>query len=291
MTKYFFFAFVLIFSLASAQAKRIPLKKYQITQVSDSLNENSGLTFFQEKLLTINDSGNSSEIFQLNTQNGKIEKVYQTNLRNVDWEAISADTTSIYIGDFGNNLGTRKDLKVFKIPSQNQNLDLNSIQEFPFQFQNQIHFTPKNLNTDFDVEAMAYHNQKIQIFTKEWASKNISRYELDLNFTENQSLEKKESAPIQFSATDAYFYENQLYVVGYTKTLKVFLAIFNVDENGNWLSSKFRKIKLGNALKVGQVEGVAVNENGIFISAERFIFPLKTVPSKLYFIPHQILKK
>lgn len=283
--------FVVSVSLVSAQAKRIPLKKYQITQLSDSLNENSGLTFFQRHLLTINDSGNSSEIFQLNKQNGKIEKVYQTHLRNIDWEAISADSASIYIGDFGNNLGTRKDLKVFKIPVQNQNLDLNSIKEFPFQFQNQTDFTPKNLNTDFDVEAMVYNNNKIQIFTKEWASKNISRYELALNSIENQSLEKKESAPIQFSATDAYFYENQLYVVGYTKTLKVFLAIFNVDENGNWLSSKFRKIKLGNALKVGQIEGIAVNEKGIFISAERFIFPMKTVPSKLYFIPHHILKK
>lgn len=283
--------FVVSVSLVSAQAKRIPLKKFQITQLSDSLNENSGLTFFQGKLLTINDSGNSSEIFQLNAQNGKIEKVYQTNLRNIDWEAISADSTSIYIGDFGNNLGTRKDLKVFRIPVRNQNLDLNSIKEFPFQFQNQTDFTPKNLNTDFDVEAMVYHNNKIQIFTKEWASKNISRYELDLNSIENQSLEKKESAPIQFSATDAYFYENQLFVVGYTKTLKVFLAIFNVDEHGNWLSSKFRKIKLGNALKVGQVEGIAVNEKGIFISAERFIFPMKTVPSKLYFIPYHILKK
>lgn len=287
----FLLLFVLSSSYVAAQAKRIALKKYQISTLSDTLNENSGLTFFQNKLLTVNDSGNSSEIFQINTGNGRVKNIYQTGLRNIDWEAISTDSTSIYIGDFGNNQGTRTDLKIFKIKDLNENSDSNSVKEFPFRFKNQSDFTPKNLNTDFDVEAMVVENEKAHIFTKEWVSKQISRYELDLKSNKIQILEKKESIPIGFSATDAFLYENELYVVGYTKKLRVFLAIFTRNYAGQWLTPNFRKYRLGNALRVGQVEGVAVNDDGVYISAERFIFPLKTLPAQLYFIPHRILKK
>ncbi len=288
-------AFILLFILSSsyvaAQAKRIALKKYQISTLSDTLNENSGLTFFQNKLLTVNDSGNSSEIFQINTRNGRVKNIYQTGLRNIDWEAISADSTAIYIGDFGNNQGTRTDLKIFKIQDLNENSDSNSVKEFPFRFKNQSDFTPKNLNTDFDVEAMVVANEKAHIFTKEWVSKQISRYELDLKSNDIQILDKKESIPIGFSVTDAFLYENELYIVGYTKKLRVFLAVFTRNDAGQWLTPNFRKYRLGNALSIGQVEGVAVNQDGVYISAERFIFPLKTVPAQLYFIPHHILKK
>lgn len=285
----FLLLFVLSSSYAAAQAKRIALKKYQISTLSDTLNENSGLTFFQNKLLTVNDSGNSSEIFQINARNGRVKNIYKTGLRNNDWEAISADSTSIYIGDFGNNQGTRTDLKIFKIQDLNEASDSNS--EFPFRFKNQSDFNTKNLNTDFDVEAMVVENEKAHIFTKEWVSKQISRYELDLKSNDIQILDKKESIPIGFSVTDAFLYENELYVVGYTKKLRVFLAIFTRNDAGQWLSPNFRKYRLGNALSVGQVEGVAVNQDGVYISAERFIFPLKTVPAQLYFIPHHILKK
>ena len=98
------------------QTKTFKIKKFEIAILSDTLKENSGLNFFQNQLFTFNDGGNSSELFQINSQTGKIQHTFKTNLQNTDWEAITNDGNNFYIGDFGNNAGTRKDLKIYKIP-------------------------------------------------------------------------------------------------------------------------------------------------------------------------------
>ena len=73
--------FSIFFSLFvnAQQAKFLKINKYQIAVLSDSLQENSGLDFFEGKLFTVNDGGNSAELFQLNLKTGKIENKISTN--------------------------------------------------------------------------------------------------------------------------------------------------------------------------------------------------------------------
>ena len=268
------------------------INKYRTAVLSDSINENSGLDFFNNRLFTINDSGNSSEIFEIDHETGKLKNVFKTDLINKDWEAITSDSTNLYIGDFGNNVGNRNDLIIYKIPFDSALVDLNinKIKPIPFYYPEQKDFTPKNLNNNFDAEAMIFLDGKIHFFTKEWASKSTTHYTVDPRITDNQAAQKIENFPTDFVVTDAAYFNQKLYLVGYTKKAEVFLTVFNESEPGIFFQDKPKKYYLGSSLSIGQIEGIAVDEKGIYISGEEFNLPIVKVKPYLYFIPAEKLK-
>ena len=289
MKNLFLAIFVLISLNFSAQEEIqwLKIRPYLVAELSDSLQENSGLDLFQNRLLTFNDSGNSSEIFELNKNSGKIKNSFKTNLKNTDWEAITNDSTNIYIGDFGNNAGTRKDLKIYKLKFDRttDSLNVTSAQEISFYYPEQKNFSPKNLNNNFDGEAMIYLNGKLHLFTKEWASKKTTHYLIDPEISLNQAAEKIELYPTDYVVTDAAYFDKKLYLIGYTKTTDVYLSIFDETKPGIFFEQKSRKFYLGSAFSIGQIEGIAVDKTGIFISGENFKTPFGKSKQKLYFIP------
>ncbi len=268
------------------------INKYRTAVLNDSIKENSGLNFFNDRLFTINDSGNSSEIFEINQQTGKIKNVFKTDLINKDWEAITSDSINLYIGDFGNNVGVRKDLVIFRIPFDSTLMapNINNITSIPFYYPEQKDFTPKNINNDFDAEAMIFLNGKIHLFTKEWASKSTTHYTIDPNLVDNQAAEKIETFYTDYVVTDAAYFKQRLYIVGYTKKAEVFLTIFTESEPGIFFKEKPKKYYVGSSLSIGQIEGIAVDEKGIYISGEEFNLPIVKVKPYLYFIPAEKLK-
>lgn len=277
-------------SAFSQQAEIFKLKKFRIAVLNDSIQETSGLNFLNGKLYTFNDSGNPAELFEIDKNSGKILKVLKTNTENKDWEALTNDENNFYIGDFGNNAGTRKDLKIYKIPFQNNELQNDLMKTISFYYPDQNDFTSKNISTDYDLESMIYLNGKIHIFTKEWASKSTTHYTLDPENFQNQAAQKVESFKTGFMISDAYYYDKKLYVVGYTKKTEVFLNVFNETEPGIFFKDNPRHFYLGSALTIGQIEGIAVDEKGIYISGEKFYSPIKNTKPFFYFIPKEKLK-
>ena len=292
MRKLFILHFLLISFLGYSQKiEKLSLKKYKIAVLSDSLQESSGLTNLDGRLFSFNDSGNTSEIFEITPGSSYIEKTFQTGLKNIDWEAITNDGENFYVGEFGNNLGTRKDLKVYQIPFRNDSLIIDSIKTIPFFYPEQTDFTPKNINNNFDAEAMIFLDGNIHLFTKEWITNTVSHYVIDKNLTENQPAKKLETFETGFVVTDASVFENKLYVVGYTKNASVYLMIFEKDETGNlFFNQPLKKYSLGRAYNVGQIEGITATEKGIYISGERFSIKIKKAPQSLYFIPFKDLE-
>lgn len=294
MKKYFLFVGLFLFVSFSAQQTKdwLKLKKFEVAVLNDSLKESSGLDFFKDHLLTFNDSGNSSEIFEIDRNSGKIKNVFKTTWQNKDWEAITSDSTQIYIGDFGNNAGTRKDLKIYKIPFDSliKGPPKENEKEISFYYPEQQNFSAKNLNNNFDAEAMIFLNGKIHLFTKEWSSKATTHYTINPEISEMQAAEKVEIFPIDFVVTDASYFDQKLYLVGYTKNTEVFLSIFNETQPGIFFEKKPKKYYLGSALSIGQIEGIAVNESGIYISGEKFVTPIGNAKPRLYFIPIEKLK-
>jgi hypothetical protein len=282
---------VFFFQIAfSQQAEIFKLKKFRVSVLSDSIQETSGLNFFNGKLYTFNDSGNLPELYEIDSNSGKILKVLKTTAENKDWEALANDGENFYIGDFGNNSGTRKDLKIYKIPFQDDQLQNDLMKTISFYYPEQNDFTSKNISTDFDLESMIYLNGKIHVFTKEWASKSTTHYILDPENYENQAAQKVESYPTGFVVTDAAYFDKKLYTVGYTKKTEVFLDVFNESEPGIFFREKPRHLYLGSALSVGQIEGIAVDEKGVYISGEKFYSPIKKTKPFFYFIPKEKLK-
>lgn len=277
----------------SQQAKTFKLKKYRIAYLCDSLKETSGLNFLHGKLYSFNDGGNPAEIFEIDKKSGKILSKIKTDFPNEDWEALTNDGENFYIGDFGNNFGIRKNLTVYQLEmgSVVSASSANNANKITFFYPEQKDFSSKPLNNDFDAEAMIFLNGKIHIFTKEWASKSVSHYILNSETSEIQPAEKVESFKTGFFVTDAYYFKQKLYVVGYTRKTEVFLEIFEETEPGKFFGKIPRKYYLGSALSISQIEGIAVNDDGIYISGEEFNFKFLHAKPSLYFIPWEKFAK
>lgn len=277
------------FSLAQ-QADLFKIKKYRVNYLDERIQETSGLNFFDGKLYTFNDSGNTPEIFELNKSTGEIVNTLKISAKNKDWEALANDGSNFYIGDFGNNAGTRKDLEIYKVPFKNGTVTNDSVKIISFYYPEQTDFTSRNINTDFDAEAMIYLNGKIHLFTKEWASKATTHYIINPEISESQKAEKIEAFKTNYVVTDAYYFDKKLYLIGYTKKTEVFLNIFNESEPGIFFKENPKHYYLGSALTIGQIEGIAVDESGIYISSEKFNSPLGSINPSFYFIPKDKLK-
>ncbi|MBK1897248.1 hypothetical protein [Chryseobacterium paridis] len=282
---------VLVFQAGfSQQADFFKIKKYRIAFLEDQIQETSGLNFFNGKLYTFNDSGNSPELFEIDKKSGNVVNVFKIKAKNKDWEALTNDGNNFYIGDFGNNTGTRKDLEIYKVPFSNDSLRNDLIKTISFYYPEQKEFISKNTNNDFDAEAMIYLNGKLHIFTKEWASKATSHYTIDPEIFKQQKAEKVETFKTDFVVTDASYFDKKLYLVGYTKKTEVFLDVFNETEPGIFFKERSKHYYLGSSTSIGQIEGIAVDDKGLYISGEKFRYPLGTVKQSLYFIPKEEFK-
>ncbi|HCN51739.1 MAG TPA: hypothetical protein DIT10_22080 [Chryseobacterium sp.] len=282
-----FFAFQITFS---QQTDFLKIRKYRIARLDDKIQETSGLSILNGKLYTFNDSGNDPELFEISKTSGEIVNTLKVNGKNKDWEALTNDGTHFYIGDFGNNGGKRRDLEIYKVPFQNDSLQNSQIKKISFQYPEQDDYRAGYLKTDFDAEAMIYLHGKIHLFTKEWTSKATTHYVIDPEIGEKQDAVKTESYKTNFVVTDAAYFDKKLYLVGYTKKTEVFLDIFTEAEPGIFFKEVPKHYYLGSSLSVSQIEGITVDETGIYISGEKFKSPLGSTKPSLYFIPKDQLK-
>jgi len=301
MKKFFLIvALIITQSAFSQQIDFLKIKKYRVNYLNDKIEETSGLDILNGKLYTFNDSGNPAELFEIDKNNGEIIRTLKTNLINNDWEALANDGENFYIGDFGNNVGTRKNLMIYKVPYERLDTSINikipgseralDGTTISFYYPEQTEFISKNTRNDFDAEAMIYLNGKLHIFTKEWVAKATSHYIVDPNISELQKAEKIETYKTGFVVTDASYFDKKLYLVGYTKKTEVFLDIFTETEPGIFFKEKPKHYYLGTALSLAQIEGICVDETGIYISGEKFKSPLGTTKPSFYFIPKDQLK-
>ncbi|MEI3789192.1 MULTISPECIES: hypothetical protein [unclassified Chryseobacterium] len=291
MKKLLLFTALIIFQFSfSQQTEFLKIRKYRIGYLDDKIKETSGLNIFNGKLYTFNDSGNAPELFELDETSGNIKNTFTINAKNKDWEALTNDGKNFYIGDIGNNGGTRRDLEIYKLPFENGDIKNDSITKISFYYPEQTEFIPKYTANDFDAEAMIYLDGKLHLFTKEWKSKSTSHYIIDPQLSEKQKAEKTESYKTNFVVTDAAYFNRKLYLVGYTKKTEVFLNVFTETESGMFFKEKPKHYYLGSALAIGQIEGIAVNESGIYISGEKFRSGLGSAQPSLYFIPNEELK-
>ena len=285
------FAFLLSTQVLQAQEQLIvKLKPYEISVLPEALKESSGLSIIDNRLLSFNDSGNTPDLFEVNPKDASILKTYHVNVPNVDWEALTNDGKNLYIGDFGNNLGSRKDLTIYRVPFNSEVVDLKSDQKIEFFYPEQKDFSPKNLSNDWDAEAMIFHEGKIHLFTKEWASKKVSHYLVDPEISEKQAAQKVEEVYLGYVVTDATFHNGTLYLIGYTKGAEIYLTSFQQSKNGTFFDGEVNRYFLGSATRFGQIEGITATDEGLYISGEALNLKIINAKQRLYFLPFKALK-
>jgi len=173
--KILFLAFFLFFSTIDAQELRA------LSILENLIEETSGLIYLDGRTITHNDSGGGALLFEVDELTGKVTRqVTIANATNRDWEDIEQDETHIYIGDFGNNNGTRKDLKIYRVSKSDylEGDDIATAEIIEFSYEDQTDFTSANMNTNFDAEALIAYEDFLYIFTKNWIDGRTNVYRL-----------------------------------------------------------------------------------------------------------------
>lgn len=146
-------------------------KLTHIDKLPQTLKEISGIEYSSNSdvIWMINDSGNKNWIYVYNPNTKSIQRHIEiTNSKNRDWEDLArGPNDQLYIGDFGNNLNTRKNLVIYSINNISDiSTDKTSAIETSFYFEDQVKFPPKKKNLNYDVEAFIYLNTNFYLFTK-----------------------------------------------------------------------------------------------------------------------------
>ncbi len=202
-----------------------------VTELNETINESSGLLFLDGKILTINDSGGSTEIFEIDEVTGEILRVVTiTNGFNVDWEGLSVDDEYLYVGDYGNNSGSRKDLKFYRIPMDSYlTSSFVKAEVIDFKYEDQIAFSQTLGQTRYDAEASVCLNDSLYIFTKNWESSWCYIYSVPKT-PGNHIATKVDSLEFNGMVTDmAMVGDKELAVIGYDLSGTPFLAEVSYD--------------------------------------------------------------
>ncbi len=262
-----------------------------ITKLPVAVKETSGLVFFDGMLWTINDSGNPAELYQIDTVNGKVlHTVIVSNTSNTDWESLTQDSLYIYIGDFGNNLGNRTDLRILKIAKNDlKNIVSGTVQAgiIQFRYPDQKDFNPALNKTNFDCEAFFLYNDSLQLFSKNWVDRKTRHYTLPASpgiFVARFSEVLESDGLITDASINR---QGNIVLLGYKNTGGKFWDCFcwllsGYDKSTFFGGSKTR-IELGSALHVGQSEAIILNDdNTAWLSSESIQASILFLPAKLF---------
>lgn len=250
------------------------------------VKETSGLLFFDGKIITHNDSGDAANLYEIDSLSGNlIRTIHINNAANIDWEDITEDENHIYIGDFGNNNGNRKDLKIYRIlKSDLKNSNSVSAEEITFFYEDQKNFSSSN-NHNFDSEAFVIYENSILIFTKNRANFKTNVYKIPKTIG-NHSAVIVSIANVEGLITGATLFNNSFLLCGYNSVAVPFIIHISSNRNlgDDIFNSGFEKYSLTNELEQGsQVEGITSFDNGKFyISREAVSNSFINLPQKLF---------
>ena len=242
-----------------------------VTTLVPTISETSGLLQLNGRFITHNDSGGSNRLYEIDTTNGQvIRTVVVDSAVHVDWEAICSDDQFIYIGDFGNNSGTRTNLAIYRVEINDYLTSTNDTvtsDKIEFAYNDQIDFSPATFTTNFDAEAFLALGDSLYIFTKNWGNTYSNVYSLPKIPGNYQAL-RRDSIPVGGLITGATKSnsEDTIWFCGYTPFNAVLGQLTNIDLNSISQSNiDFYSLDCPESF---QIEGMTVLGNQLYCSAE-----------------------
>lgn len=231
-----------------------------LTTLNTELNETSGLLVLDGQVWTQLDSGNPDRLYRIDPATGQVlHSVRVTNATNIDWEDISSDANWIYVGDFGNNSGSRGNLCVYRFPrAQLLDPDVNDVlaDTIRFSYADQTDFTPADHANNWDCEAMVVMDDSVFVFTKNWLNSRSYLYAFPA-IPGVQVAQRRDTLDTQGLVTGASLDPGTgaIALCGYTTTLSPFLWLLT----GYPGHAFFRGNAERHALQVPltQIEGIA----------------------------------
>lgn len=243
---------------------------------SPTLDESSGIEFIGNSLWTHNDSGNNNILYRVDSTNGSVlQAIVVSNSTNTDWEDITSGPDYLYIGDFGNNNGTRTNLKVYRILKSLLTPATTTVTAdiINFSYADQTSFVSAPNNNNYDCEAIIFFNDSLHLFSKNWVDKQTRHYILPPN-PGTYSLPVRETFNTGNLITGAGIQEGGVIaLIGYDKSGIVPISLWMLYDfhDGLFFNGNKRKFNLSSAIVYGQTEAIDF-KNGAYgyISNERF---------------------
>jgi len=249
-------------------------------ELPSEVNETSGLIYYKNSLWTINDSGNPPILYRLDSATGGIlQEITVSNATNIDWESLAQDDENIYIGDFGNNSGSRDNLGIYIIQKsdlpETGNADISS-EWISFTYSDSTVLVGKWRETNYDCEAMISVSDSLYIFTKNWGDNKTRLYRLAKTpGTQTAELLSTFNTEGLVTGADYNNESREITLIGYTQnTYTPFLWLL-FDYTGNqFFTGNKRRI---NMLSIfgAQTEGVSYTEgkNGAISNEKNILYP------------------
>jgi hypothetical protein len=268
------------FAVANAQLTAFTKKAV----LPRSLRESSGIECIAGKLWSFEDSGNSPSIFSLDSNTGVVlQQVNISNFKNTDWEDIAYDSNYIYIGDFGNNDGNRKDLRVLRIARAS--IDTSAMQSVTaeainYSYPDQTSFVVDG-NNNFDCEALLSFGDSLYLFTKNHGNFQSRLYSLPKTpGTYSAHLISQYDVKGKITAAAINPSNNQVALLGYQNShFGSFILFLNGFVGNDFFSGTKKRLSIVDNTIDWQTEGLA------YITDERLVLTCESstaFPASLY---------
>ncbi|WP_372753621.1 hypothetical protein [Labilibaculum sp.] len=248
---------------------------YQPILVSDSLsakvNEQSGLVYYQDLFWVNNDSDCEAKLYAYNRKGQLKQEVAITNAVNIDWEEVTDDSLYLYVGDFGNNLGERKDLRVLCVKKEDIKKEAFTEVKADFisiEWADQKDFGLGWKNHNFDCEAFFAYGDSLYFFTKNWVDLKTRMY-VSPKIPGHYKLHVKAEFNVDFMVTGADISSDGkiMALVGY-KNYLTYSVLFSDYKGTDFFEGKATRIDLS-PLGGAQTEGIVFAENdSLYLSSE-----------------------
>lgn len=253
-----------------------------LTSLGSPVSESSGLLNIDGNLWTHNDSGGNPALYKISKTDGSVLRtVVIQNATNVDWEDLAYDSSYVYIGDFGNNSGSRTDLKIYRI-SRSQLSFSNTIpaETINFSYSDQTSWDPHPNQTDFDCEAFISWHDTLYLFSKDWVDQKTRMYKLSSQ-PGTYVAGYTSTFDVAGLVTSAEMLPSEVLLLqGYSTLLTPFTRLFQQFQGDDFFQGT--SIRLNWTMKA-QTEGICYSDsNGVYVTSETAPSPLPYVSSLYY---------
>ncbi|MGI8634332.1 MAG: hypothetical protein ACR2KZ_02910, partial [Segetibacter sp.] len=252
------------------------------TVLPKELKEILGITAVGENIWAITDKP-KARVFKLDASGKLLQTVNVANTEATDVEAVTSDSSFIYIGDVGDNVGDRPERKIIKIsstniPEGNEVQVEGEIIDFTFPGGG---IAEKKKQNNFDCESLLSFKDSLYLFTKDREDNETKLYVIP------KTAGKWEARYISsFNSkglvTDAAMNKQntELALIGYHKGHRYpFIYLFKDFIGNDFFSGNHKKIDLADQPWDWQLEGITYsNQNIVYFSCEG----TKEVPATFY---------
>lgn len=233
--------------------------------LSKIIEETSGLEIIGDYLITHNDSEGDASLYYLSKEGEIMKERKVDSAVNKDWEDITKDEMYIYILDAGNNFNNRKDLKIYKIPINENGSEKTQIISFDYPEQDSYKI---DKNTVYDAEGLISIDDKLLIFTKNRKEKITEIFSIP-KIQGDYRARKIKTLNVNSIVTGAD-YNSDLKLLALTSTIDFFeYYIITINDFTLNLNNRYEinmmKIPVGQT----QVEAVKIiDKNSFWITSE-----------------------